>query len=234
MLFITLTMGICAHAVPPTIADPQFDTAVERPRFKSERGPLILIDEGHRNFHSGAGRYKPVADVLRSDGYRIAPHKAEFTRASLETADVLIVASAVGDIDPSNPDTWRLPVPSAFTDAEIGVGVEWVRRGGSLLLVVDYMPVAGMSARLASGFGIHVANGYAYEGTGENKIVFSKASGSLQSHAITEGVQGSDGIDSVHTFAGTALLMPFGGEPLLVFGPGAYLVVPTKIPPPSG
>ncbi len=222
-----------ADPVPPTIADPKFDTTVSAPSFGFGKGPVVLMDEGHKNFHAASGRYKPVTDVLRNDGFQVDVHKGVFTKSSLQDADVLIVASAVGDIDPRDPQKWKLPVPSAFTDEEILTVVEWVRGGGALLLVVDYMPVAGMSAGLAAGFGVHVANGYAYEGGGENKILFSKTTGSLRSHLITDGANSKHGIDRVHTFAGTALLMPPGGEPLLVFGPDAYLLTPAVIPPPD-
>jgi hypothetical protein len=232
-LFLLLATAICAHAIPPTIADPEFDATVRDPRFQPDKGPLVLIDEGHRNFHTIAGRYKPVADVLRNDGYQVAAHKSSFTQQSLAGAKLLIVASAVGDVDPKNPDKWKLPVPSAFTNTEVGIVVDWVKRGGALLLIVDYMPVAGMSANLAAGFGVHVANGYAYESNDENKIVFSKARGSLRPHAITDGTDDKERIDSVHTFAGTALLAPIGGQPLLMFGPDAYIVMPTNIPPPD-
>ena len=216
-----------ADPIPPTIADPDFDATVRHPSFDRSNGPIVLIDEGHRNFHTANGRYKPVEKVLRNDGYRVGAHGGRFTEKSLSKADVLIVASAVGDVDPRDPEKWKLPVPYAFTDEEVQRVVHWVRNGGALLLIVDYMPVAGMSANLAAGFGVHIANGYAFEASGNNKILFQKADESLRSHPITQG------IESVHTFAGTALLAPFTAEPLLMFGADAYMMMPRELPLPD-
>jgi len=46
---------------------------------------------------------------------------------------------------------------SAFSSREIDVLVDWVGGGGALLLIVDYMPLAGMSAKLAPCFSLGVS-----------------------------------------------------------------------------
>ena len=152
---------------------------------------------------------------------------------SLRPVDVLIIASAIGDVDPSKPEKWKLPVPPAFTNQEVAQVAEWVNDGGALLLIVDYMPVAGMSADLAAAFGVHVSNGYAFDSSGENKLEFSTSAGTLKVHPITEGAALNERVTSVRTFAGTAMLVPDGAHPLLLFPEGAYVVQPKDIPPPD-
>ena len=208
-------------------ADPDFDTNVANPAFSRGVGPLIVIDEGHNNWHTGTGRYKPFADILRNDGYRVEAHHGSFTTESLDGASIVVIASAIADGATPDPSTW-LPIKSAFSGDEIAVLVDWVRGGGSLFLITDYMPIAGWSVDLAAGFGVHIANGYAYNAAGEIQLTFSKATGTLRKHPITEGRDPSEKVDEFHTFAGTALLLPYGAEPLLLFGSSSYVVLPTS------
>ena len=238
LCFGALSMTPAAYA--QTMADPDFDTSVESPAFAEGEGTLVLIDEGHNNWHTGSGRYAPAADVLRNDGYRVSAHRGKFTAESLEEAGVVIIVSAIEDgfaramadgIDAEEVASWPLPVVSAFSSREIDVLVDWVGGGGALLLIVDYMPLAGMSAKLAAGFGVHIANGYAYDAAGENHVTFTRSAGTLRGHAVTDGHGPDERIDRVQTFAGTALLVPYGAEPLLLFDRSAYVVLPEAISP---
>src|SRR5215470_12173857 len=76
-------------------ADPQFRASVETPAYTAEH-PRVLIDEFHRNFHTASGRYKPFADLLRSDGYIVNPGKAPFSPEILKRTGILIIANALG------------------------------------------------------------------------------------------------------------------------------------------
>ena len=115
------------------VADPDFDISVADPAFAAGQGPLVLIDEGHNNYHTGTGRYQPFADILRNDGYRVSAHHGAFTSESLDEVGIVVIASAIADGITSDPDTW-LPVESAFSRDEITVLVDWVRGGGGLFL----------------------------------------------------------------------------------------------------
>ena len=56
-------------------SDPTFDTRVKSPAYQVGVGslhPRVVMDEGHRNFHTASGRYKPFAELLRSDGYTVS------------------------------------------------------------------------------------------------------------------------------------------------------------------
>lgn len=239
--FLCATM-LVAFAEAQTLVDTAFDASVDDPLFSDGEGPLVLFDEGHNNWHTASGRYAPAADVLRNDGFRVAVHGGEFSARSVADASVLIVVSPIEDgiaraiadgIDPEEIASWPLPVPSAYSPQEIDVLVDWVRGGGALMLIVDYMPLAGMSAELAAAFGVHLADGYAYDGNGENEPIFTRAEGSLRSHAVTDGRGPGERIESVRTFGGTAFLVPYGAEPLMLFGAGAEIVLPDVIPPPD-
>src|SRR5437867_6288671 len=102
---------------------------VERPSF-TKRRPRVGIDETHGNFHTREGRYKPFAALMESDGFvvRAAP---PFDAGSLRSLDILVIANAMGE----TRDGARV---SAFTSAECDAVREWVRGGGSLLLIADH------------------------------------------------------------------------------------------------
>src|SRR5262245_65730591 len=51
------------------VPDPDFKPPVEKPAYAEGKGPVVLIDEAHFNFHTASGRYKSFADLLRRDGY---------------------------------------------------------------------------------------------------------------------------------------------------------------------
>src|SRR5262245_36982417 len=64
------------------LADPDFNAKVENPAYV-DRHPSVLFDEAHNNFHTATGRYKPFADLITSDGYRVRPGIAPFTDKTL-------------------------------------------------------------------------------------------------------------------------------------------------------
>jgi hypothetical protein len=76
-------------------ADPDFDTKVASPTYKS-RHPAVLFDEAHHNFHTAGGLYKPFADLIRHDGYRVESNKKPLSRALLDRYEILIIANAEG------------------------------------------------------------------------------------------------------------------------------------------
>src|SRR5580765_105367 len=106
----------CSGAVrAQQVADLTYDTRVARPAYKQD-GPRVLIDEAHRNFHTAEGRYKPFADLISNDGYRVSANTAPFSAGSLKDARILVIANATGEP----------PANSAFTDAECDAVREWV------------------------------------------------------------------------------------------------------------
>src|SRR5688500_2628111 len=164
---------IIAYLAIGTLAQQVSDTAFARPipnpMYKTGKGPVVLLDEAHSNFHTADGRYLPFATLLRRDGYDVRASKLPFSKASLKDADILVIANALAE---RNKTEWTLPTPSAFTDEEVRAVGDWVRAGGSLLLIVDHMPFPGAADNLAKAFGIRFSNGYAIDPNVQGPMLF--------------------------------------------------------------
>ena len=52
---------------PPRTADESFHPEIKAPAFPKGKGPVVLIDEAHNNFHTATGTYKPFAALLKRD-----------------------------------------------------------------------------------------------------------------------------------------------------------------------
>lgn len=209
-------------------ADEGFHFEVENPVYDTDSGPVIFIDEAHNNFHTLEGRYKPFADLLRSDGYRMKPFREPFTESALADGRIMVIANA---LHASNLEKWALPTPSAFTEEEIKAVHDWVEQGGALFLIADHMPMPGAASDLAAAFGFKFHNGYAVhrdKAQWRPPIVFSRATETLLTHVITEGRDQTERIDFVATFTGQAFEIPEKAQPLLLFGSDYMLYFPDE------
>jgi hypothetical protein len=207
-----------ALAVAQQVADPDFNPPIAKPAFAGGKGPLVLLDGAHANFHTVAGRYAPFARLARRDGFVIRSNTAPFSVESLKSARIVVIANALNE---KNRDDWRPPHLSAFTDAEIDALLRWVRSGGSLFLIADHMPFAGAAARLGEAMGITFSNGYVgLEKDPKTPDHFTRAAGSLRDHAVADGREAGERVESVGTFTGSAFRGGETLEPILVLGPG--------------
>jgi len=77
------------------MADPNFDAKVAKPAY-SKNGPKVLFDEAHHNFYTTSGRYKPFADVISNDGYRVTANKQKFSAETLKGYAILVISNALG------------------------------------------------------------------------------------------------------------------------------------------
>lgn len=205
--------------------DTSFKPPIEKPAYPTGRGPVAMIDEAHLNVHTAAGRYLPFAELLRRDGYVVQASKSPFTAASLSRGKILVIANALSE---RNQKDWSPPNPSAFTDEEIAAVRDWVRGGGSLLLIADHLPWPGAADKLASAFGINFNNGYALdEKTQNGNFVYKRTDSSLMDHPITRGRAANERIESVAAFTGSAFQINKGGEPLLILGPSVVSYMPS-------
>ena len=193
--------------------DRSFDTRVAAPAYPGGGGPVVLYDEGHRNAHTARGGYKPLVDMLRSDGYVVRTTRQPFTAEALRGAAVLALVLGRG----ANPTEDS----AAYTDSETAAIAEWVRGGGSLLLVSDHWPF-GLAARsLARRFDVDLSGGFAEDPKyheaerGASHLVFSRENGLLREHPITRGVQ------RVLTFTGTSIAGPAGAGVFLALSDSA-------------
>src|SRR5437899_3222753 len=195
---LSLFLCSCTTATAQQIADPNFDAKVAHPAY-AKNGPKVLFDEAHHNFHTASGRYKPFADLIANDGYRVVPNRAPFSRDTLRDADVLIIANALGAEGMGQPGASE----SAFTEAECDAVRAWVEGGGDLLLITDHAPMGAAASRLAKRLGVDLSQGAVTDpkNSEENatSLVFSADNRLLGDHPITRGRDDSERVRRVRT-----------------------------------
>lgn len=221
--FTLAALFACASMLAPGISaqqavDSSFHPRVERPVHPAGTGPIVLFDEAHNSFHSLSRSFRPFAELLRLDGYRVAPLQTKLSGTALADANILVIVNVLAA---ENVGNWKLPTPSAYTPDEIEAVRRWVSDGGSLLLVADHMPFPGAAHDLARALGFDFINNFAIDTATWDPIVFRRRDESLNRHRITEG------IDSVATFTGQAFRAGNSAiVPLLTFGPGIITYEP--------
>ncbi len=223
-IFIATVLLFAPPAYSQQVADSGFRPPVN-PAYENGRGPRVLIDAGHRNFHTVEGRYLPFAELLRRDGYQVSGSSSALTLETLKGTDVLVIANALNAVNAEGD--WELPTPSAFTRNEIVTLKKWVESGGSLFLIVDHMPFPGAAGDLARAFGVEFSNGFAAykDEKGTGTITFTPESG-LKPGPWTEGRTPEEKVDSVVTFTGSAFYAGASVRPVLQFGEGYVSLTP--------
>ena len=218
---------LAAQQVP----DRSFRPPVQNPAYPAGQGPVVCLDEGHANFHTLDNRFWAFGELVRSDGYAVQPLRAAFDRAALSACRILVISNA----QPSDAgwDTYPYPTPPAFSAAEVAAVHQWVRDGGSLLLIADHMPLAGAAATLAAAFGVTFTDGFAVETYGADSeraaafarpTVFRAADQTLRPHAIVRGRNAGESVTNVRTFTGQAFQAPAAAEPILVL-PASFITL---------
>ena len=192
------------------MADPDFNARVDKPAYR-ERGPKVLFDEAHNNFHTATGRYKPFADLITNDGYQITSNQQIFTRQVLQGYRVLVISNALGTARMNDPNAGN----PAFTDAESDTVREWVRGGGSLLLIADHAPMGAANQVLAKRFDVDMSKMFTVDPDNSDKeslnpsfIIYTRESGRLVDHPITRGRNASERVNKVIAFTGQSLKGP--------------------------
>jgi hypothetical protein len=218
-----LLLGVAIHA--QQMADPSFNSSVQRPAY-TRTHPTVVIDEAHSNFHTAEGRYKPFAELLRSDGYRVLSGTKRFEKGSLKGVHVLVISNAQA---PDATDDFSGP---AFTEQECDVVRDWVRAGGSLLLIADHTPYGGAAENLGKRFGVGMGKGFvldlansfdlANSEANPTLLIFSRENGLLGDHPLLRGRNPSEQVQRVVAFTGQSLGLPEGANALLKLGPSAY------------
>jgi hypothetical protein len=217
LLLLSAVLLLVVYAVTTLgqqIPDPTFKASVARPAFKSKH-PKVLFDEAHNNFHTAGGRYKAFADLITADGYAVVPNKKKFSSQSLKGYDVLVISNALGSSDLDTPAANQ----PAFTEEECDAVRDWVRAGGSLLLIADHFPVGGANANLARRFNVELSNAFTDDPANYDKelrnILFSRDNKLLMDHPITRGRDATERINRVVTFTGQSLKGPADSRVLL-------------------
>jgi len=198
-------------------ADSGFDAKVERPAFTTSH-PKVLIDEAHKNFHTAEGGYKPFANLITNDGYQVSSNREKFQPGVFKGIDILVISNALGAIiflpDASKP---------AFTEPESDSVRDWVRDGGSLLLIADHAPIGEANEILAKRFEVEMSKLHTFDRTHASLnefgnpgwIVYSRENRLLGDHPITQGRNANERINSVTAFTGQSLKGPPGSTAFL-------------------
>jgi hypothetical protein len=145
-----------------------YDSPQRWGRATYHHGPAVLIDRGHWNESAADPGFDALSRVLAADGYSVSTSRQEFVPELLQTAKVLVVS------DPLGFTGWigRVGVHlrgAAFHADEIDAVRDWVRAGGSVLLVADRSPAVDAARRLASALGVSIADG-AYRELGRGRV----------------------------------------------------------------
>ena len=218
-----VSVGLAALTVVASaqrIADPNFDTSVANPAY-AKRGPRVLFDEAHHNIHTATGLYKPLADLLTADGYRITRNTQKFTLGRLKEYEIVVISNALGAPavflpEASNPSFPPEASSPAFTEQECDAVRDWVRSGGALLLISDHTPMGASNAGLAKRFGVEMSDAHTVDpenttprGDAPGLIVYTRERG-LREHPITNGRDSTERVGRVITFTGQSVKGPVG------------------------
>ena len=234
---LTAVALTAASAQAQQIADSAFHYAGHEPAYAAATGPRACIDGAHQNFHTMDGRYFAFATLLRDDGYQVRGHDGAFTPESLGECDILVISNATAE---ANAEDRSYPHASAFIGTEISAVLNWIRGGGSLLLIVDHSPWPGANGDLGVLLGAHMLDGYVgmeIFGAMDDEALRRTAelwemqvdelrerlgqSGELGEHSILRGRNQQETISTVTTFTGHAFYPSQNMEPLLVLSPDA-------------
>lgn len=214
---------------PPRTADVSYNPGIENPAYPNGKGPVVIIDESHNNFHTAVGTYWSFALVLKKDGYTVKRGTTKITPELLQSCRIYVIADAQPPMKKGDPPT--------FSREEIETLNSWVRNGGSVFIITDHMPDPGAISELAGSFGIRVNNGYVlntfFSGR-ETPIVFKRFDNTLAENAITNGRTPSEKVSQVASFAGSAFRAGKAFQAVLVFGKGKRSWMPEqywKFPP---
>lgn len=198
---------------PPRSVDKSFSYVIKNPAYPQGKGPVVLIDEAHNNFHTAIGTYLPFADLLRQDGYMVKRAKDKISAKLLTSGTIYVIADAQPPFEVGDPPT--------FSEDEIRILNDWVKTGGALFVITDHMPDPAAIKDLALTFGIEVSNGYVMQGPPPGRpgpMLFQKKDGSLVDHLLTKGRNSDEEVRRIATFAGSAFRCDQEFQPLLILG----------------
>jgi hypothetical protein len=200
-----------ATAAPPSpAADPASASA------------LLCFDEAHHNVHLATRSYAAFVELARELGFSVRILTRAWSGETLAGCDLLVTAG------PRSAGRER-PLAErggpAFTGAEADAAAGWVECGGGLLLVTDHPPIGGAARPLADRLGVGMGEAFTEDiehfDPDLGGLVFSRHTGLLASHPITDGRSAAERVERVGTFLGQSLAGPPGSVSLLTLGPGA-------------
>lgn len=224
-----------AGCIPGQVPDRSYRPSIAEPAYPQSAGPLVCLDEAHNNFHTLEDRFWAFGELLRKDGYKVEANREKFSAPILAACDVLVISNAQLDIEEWGD--YPYPTPSAFSEDEINAVRTWVENGGSLLLIADHMPLAGVASNLAAAFGVTFNDGFAVAGFNDpsqldaafdKQTIFSIETKTLIPSVITQGRSASETVTSVRSFTGQAFQAPESAQAVLILPSDFVLLMPVK------
>ena len=216
IVLIIIVNRVCAQQV----ADTSFYFKINKTAYERGKGPVIMFDEFHNNPFTLKGQYSPFNKLILQDGYVLRRTREKVTEASLADSKIYVSVNALYD-----PMNWDLPTMSAYSPEEVDAIYEWVKNGGSLLLVTDHMPCPASVNTIAQRFGFNLINGFAVR-KDRKPEVFSRLRGNLLESVITN-VPGAV-IDSIRIWGGTGFIAPEQATIINYLGDSYEVYLPSK------
>lgn len=210
--FIVLIVWIFPFHVQ--VPDYAYNPPLQSAAYDKQKGPLIAFDEAHNNPHGIEGRWYASANLLRNDGYRIEPLKKTIENESILSPYKIYIV--VNPLHEKNQQNWDLPTYPAFSDQEVENIKNWVAQGGSLMLVVDHMPIPGAANSLAKAFGFELKNGHARTKESRDNV-FMRSAYTLTDNLISNGRNDKERVNQFVAFDGSAFKIPDDAQSILTF-----------------
>lgn len=219
---------------PVADLDPDYYPRLRQVTNKSQRGPKVLLDDGHWN-SGGTARYAPFARLLAADGYKVSRSTQPVTASLLDSTSVFVIADALGFWGSLQRATNAVGLEGslrfrmdAFAPGEVKALKEWVERGGGLLLAAGPAPASTAARSLALTFGVRMTGWHAEDRTraaiaGKPGFVEFREGAGLVAHPILTGLPAEgreEPVQRVATFGGQSLARQEGGA-FLELGPEA-------------
>lgn len=207
---ILLLLASCSRN--SSVADNDYDVTVSKPML-AEMKLKVYFDESHKNHHRISTTYKPFANLISNDGCIVKANNKPISKTILADANIYAIVTAMGKEDPG--------ATSPFAQEEIDILEEWVKEGGSALIITEHYPFGIAMSPLLDKFGIQVHNGYTEDTLLNNKqvkdaLLFEKSNGSLNTtHPVFNNVE------RINTFTGSSVKGDSTWFPLIIFSPNA-------------
>ena len=217
ILFIATFINVLSSQV---IVDTTFNFSISYPTILNKK-IRVAIDASHYNLHTANGGFRPLAKLLKNDGYDIVDfNKKIVTVSDLEGIDIFITANA----RPENRTHFNIQgSKNAYKEDEISVLKKWVSNGGSLLIIADHMPFAGAAENLIKAFDFNIINGFVGYKNQWPPNIFNVLNGTLQNNFFNSFMLK---VDSLATYTGSAFQIPKKAYNILKFNHLDTLIIP--------
>lgn len=186
--------------------DHDYEYQFEKNTVVRKRNPSVLIDAFHNTIYQGddhANHDLAIKQIMQEDGMDVGFLYERINNKLLNEIDALLIFGLR-----SNPSKGLLLL------SEVDTLINWVKQGGSLLLVVGHYPNGDGAIGLFDRLGVEYKHGYAnFPGLpGEKKndlcshFSLSKNNGLIKPHSIVKTSPKNLSVDTVHYLCGGALV----------------------------